>query len=59
MNRCLNRAALLASLVLFVQITYAQWTHFGLQGKTVTDMAANQTDGSVVAVADAKGVYDQ
>jgi len=54
MNRCLNRAGLLASLILCAQIVYGQWTHFGLQGKTVTDMAANQTDGSVVAVADAK-----
>ena len=54
MNRRLNRAGLLASLILCVQIAHGQWTHFGLQGKTVTDMAANQTDGSVVAVADAK-----
>ena len=54
MNRCLNRAGLFASLILCAQIGYGQWTHFGLQGKTVTDMAANQTDGSVVAIADAK-----
>src|SRR6187551_2412396 len=54
MDLRLHRAGLLAWLLLLAQTAYCQWTHFGLQGKTVTDIAANQTDGSVLAVADAK-----
>lgn len=54
MNRCLNYAGFLATLIFSAQMAYGQWTHFGLQGKTVTDMSANQVNGSVLAIADSK-----
>lgn len=47
----LLRNGLLALGLLISSAAQSQWTSFGLQGKTVADIAANQNDGSVLAVA--------
>ncbi|SHG43735.1 Por secretion system C-terminal sorting domain-containing protein [Chryseolinea serpens] len=43
---------LAAILFLMSRPGYCQWTPIGLQGKTVVALGANQTDGSIFAVAD-------